>query len=193
MSLNLVVHPDHAEITGLSERYYCAKTYEAYKYALVMQRLNFDVSLMVRGNKTSDFEKKYFPITLKSGSLGFFDNYQEPYLISRHEDILQGFVQDAKKIVISGSFFGGCTLALALQVFSLKFGYDLSDLESNLGVYERQGLFVNSDISYGWVLQQPTPIFPLSPSLISDKRPFGDVNFQLMNKQTKVFYPSMFI
>lgn len=109
-------------------------------------------------------------------------------------------VDTKSNIRIHGAYFGRCPRSLALQMFAyLKYNFQMFKEKDKikyrdlflLKLLETTGVFRRSGIKYGVVFSRENTGEIYNPEAISEKpsitRPFGNLNYQLTDSETRVY------
>lgn len=200
MRIDFFVHPEHAIKTGFSNKTlynrYLAELYEIYK--------NSDLPILIAGNEKGEFDELFSLEERLQSSSHFIMDFPidrgeiRPSEWERYTEI----VVQGTEFRVHGSYFGECTEGFATQLFGYSFcnehwynwmGHipkEFIDIQKKkLKFHEKKGNYSYSNIRYGTVLTPPKPPKIIKRSFLSKMfgKPHGNITFQLMDSQTKLY------
>ena len=192
MTIDFFVHPQFSESKKIHEYPYLMKDYERYFQHLLYNLSTSDIPVLIKGRGDTFFEME-IPLENQFNS----NNYGEitsSEAWQRFVKLLEGF--ETEEMRINGCYFGQCARNFALQLFTyLKIDENLFTEDGSYGnsrietqkVCQYFGDFLRSNIKYGAVLHRCKEEHIIQ-KLKSKNLPFGNIDKQLVDSQTSIYF-----
>ena len=193
MTIDFFVHPQHLETKGIYKYPKIMKSYGKYFQHLLYNLETSNLPILIKGRGDTFFEMEIpSENQFSSNNCGEISSSEE---WEKFTKLLKGREPDEMKI--NGSYFGQCARNFALQLFTyLKTGENLfpeDDFDGLSRVKTQRecqhfGDFARSNIKYGVVLHYHKNKSILKEFISFNKSPFGNVNRQLVDSQTRIYF-----
>lgn len=193
MTIDFFVHPQYPEKNGIHRCPNIVKFYGKYFQHLLYNLETSNLPILIKGKGDAFFETE-LPTEnqFNSNNYGEITSFEE---WQRFIELIKG--HESEEMRINGAYFGQCVRNFALQLFTyLKTGENMFTENDSNGVsrirtqseFQHFGDFLKSNVKYGAVLHHYRHVKILKELPSFKNLPFGNVNHQFMDSQTRVYF-----